>query len=182
MLSVLFAASQAQICTVDWNTVHQKIDGFGGGVVFLNPGSLDPVTSANMDTLFLTNTSSQLGLSLLRIRIDSSTNWLNGLLDGQKAVARGARVLATPWSPPKGMKNNGSTIAGSLLTSKYATYAGYLNTFAGYMKANGAPNANNKGIPTSGLSDAIPATCIIRRSARSRRPPPLTKKKLGELK
>ena len=81
-------------CTINWTNVHQRIDGFGGGVVFLNPGSLDPVTSANMDTLYGTNTG-QLGLTLLRIRIDPTTNWSTALLDAQEAVSHGAGVLAT---------------------------------------------------------------------------------------
>jgi glucuronoarabinoxylan endo-1,4-beta-xylanase len=131
----------APSCVVDWSDARQQIDGFGGGVVFLNPASLDPVTATNMDTLFLTNTTSQLGLTLLRIRIDSSTNWGNGLLDGQNAVKRGARVLATPWSPPPGMKDNTNAIDGSLLASEYSNYANYLNGFAAFMKTNGAPLA-----------------------------------------
>src|SRR5262249_10217977 len=71
-------------CTVNWNDVHQRIDGFGGGVVFLNPASLDPVPSTNMDTLYGTNTG-QLGLTLLRVRIDPSNNWTNAMLDAQQA-------------------------------------------------------------------------------------------------
>src|SRR5215471_12981625 len=137
--SVLGAAGALPSCVVDWHDARQQIDGFGGGVVFLNPASLDPVTAANMDTLFLTNTPSQLGLTLLRLRIDSSTNWDNGLLDGQNAVMRGARVLATPWSPPPGMKSTNSVVGGSLLASQYANYAGYLNGFAAFMKTNGVP-------------------------------------------
>jgi glucuronoarabinoxylan endo-1,4-beta-xylanase len=129
----------SQTCTVDWNDVHQRIDGFGGGVVFLNPASLDPVTDANMDTLYGTNNATQLGLTLLRVRIDPTTNWNNALLDGQKAVARGAGVLATPWTPPASMKDNGILTNGSLLPAHYANYANYLKNFAGYMSSNGAP-------------------------------------------
>jgi glucuronoarabinoxylan endo-1,4-beta-xylanase len=134
-------STRAASCIIDWNEAHQRIDGFGGGVVFLNPASLDPVTSANMDTLFLTNLTSQLGLTLIRIRIDSSTNWSNGLLDGSNATVRGARILATPWSPPAGMKSNNNIVGGSLLTSQYGNYANYLNGFAAFMKTNGAPLA-----------------------------------------
>ena len=126
---------------VNWNDVRQRIDGFGGGVVFLNPGSLDPVTDANMDTLYGTANASQLGLTLLRVRIDPMTNWSNALLDGQKAVVRGAQVLATPWTPPPGMKDNTNIVEGSLLPSQYANYASYLNGFAAYMATNGAPLA-----------------------------------------
>jgi len=51
-------STRAASCILDWNDVHQRIDGFGGGVVFLNPASLDPVTSANasiIQTFQLTN-------------------------------------------------------------------------------------------------------------------------------
>jgi len=131
------ATTSAQ-CTVDWNDVHQQIDGFGGGVVFLDAG-LDPVTSANMNTLYGTNNSTQLGLTLLRVRIDPTTNWVTALSDAQKAVARGAGVLATPWTPPASMKDNGMLTNGSLLPAQYASYVSYLKNFAGYMSSNGAP-------------------------------------------
>src|SRR5208282_1182387 len=111
---------------------------FGGGVVFLDAG-LDPVTSANMDTLYGTNNSSQLGLTLLRVRIDPTANWTTALQDAQKAVARGAGILATPWTPPASMKSNTNTIGGSLLPAQYTNYAIYLNNFAAYMETNGAP-------------------------------------------
>ena len=125
-------------CTINWNDARQSIDGFGGGVVFLTPGSLDPVTDANMDTLFGTNYN-QLALTLLRVRIDPSTNWGVALADAQKAVARGAGVLATPWTPPASMKDNGVLTNGSLLPSQYANYASYLKKFADYTAANAAP-------------------------------------------
>jgi glucuronoarabinoxylan endo-1,4-beta-xylanase len=127
--------------TVDWNDGHQRIDGFGGAVVFLNPASMDPVTDANMDTLYGTNNANQLGLSLIRVRIAPDNTWADALSDGQKAVARGARILATPWTPPASMKSNGSTIGGSLLAAQYTNYAYYLNGFAAYMNTNGAPLA-----------------------------------------
>ncbi len=124
--------------TVNWTDVRQKIDGFGGGVVFLNPASLDPVTDADMDTLFGTN-ANQLALTLLRVRIDPNTNWSTALSDAKKAVARGAGVLATPWTPPASMKDNGALTNGSLLPSQYGNYAGHLKSFADYLAANGAP-------------------------------------------
>lgn len=126
-------------CIISWTDVRQQIDGFGGGTVFLNPANLSPVTDANMNTLFGTNNASQLGLTLLRIRIDPNGNWANDLADAKKAVARGAGVLATPWSPPASMKDNGSTINGSLLPAQYANYALYLKGFAEYCATNGAP-------------------------------------------
>ena len=124
--------------TVDWSNVLQRIDGFGGGVQFLSPATLDPVSNSIMDTLFGTGTN-QLALTLLRIGIDPNNNWNNQLLDAQKAVAHGAGILATPWSPPASMKDNGSTISGSLLPEQYTNYAYYLNGFAAFMASNGAP-------------------------------------------
>lgn len=120
---------------VNWTNLLQRMDGFGGGAVFLDVP--DPIASTNFDTLYNTNGSS-LGLTLLRVRIDPNTNWVNALTDAQRAVARGARVLATPWTPPYSMKDNGVALGGSLLPSQYASYANYLNNFAGYMKTNGA--------------------------------------------
>ncbi|MGH7994591.1 MAG: hypothetical protein ACREDQ_13805, partial [Limisphaerales bacterium] len=148
-------SARAASCIMDWNAVHQRIDGFGGGVVFLNPGSLDPVTSANMDTLFGTNNANQLGLTLLRVRIDPTTNWNTARLDGQKAVARGAGVLATPWTPPAGMKDSANVIGGLLLPTQYTNYAIYLNNFAGYMASNGAPL---KAISLQNEPDFVPTT------------------------
>jgi glucuronoarabinoxylan endo-1,4-beta-xylanase len=150
-----FIVASAQTCIVDWNNLHQRIDGFGGGVVFMNPASLDPVTDSNMDTLFGTNYADELGLTLLRIRIDPATNWTDALLDAQKAVARGAGVLATPWTPPVGMKSNTNAIGGYLLPSQYTNYANYLNYFAGYMAAHGAPL---KAISIQNEPDFVPTT------------------------
>ncbi|MGC3957757.1 MAG: hypothetical protein QM813_07350 [Verrucomicrobiota bacterium] len=124
-------------CIVSWSDVRQVIHGFGGGTVFLNPSSLSPVTDANMNTLFGTNNASQLGLSLLRIRIDPNGSWANDLADAKKAVARGASILASPWSPPASMKDNTNLIHGSLLPAQYTNYANHLNNFANYMKTNG---------------------------------------------
>ena len=124
--------------TISAVTTYQQIDGFGAGAVFLDAG-LDPLTDTWMDELYGTGPN-QMSLNLIRLRIaPTDTDWSNQILDGQKAVARGVRILATPWTPPAAMKDNGSTIHGSLLPSHYADYVAYLNEFADTMRANGAP-------------------------------------------
>jgi arabinoxylan arabinofuranohydrolase len=130
-------------CTVDWNDSYQRIDGFGGGVVFLDAG-LDPISDTNADTLFKSANTNQLGLTLMRVRIAPNSSWVSSfsawgtsLADAQKAVARGARVLATPWTPPAAMKDNNNTVSGSVLPSQYASFANYLNTYANYMRTSG---------------------------------------------
>ncbi|GGB05287.1 glucuronoxylanase XynC [Puia dinghuensis] len=116
--------------------MNQTIRGFGGATVFL--GSL---TTSEMNTLYGNSTSSQLGLTVLRIRVDpgGQANWGTELGNARKAMANGAIVMATPWSPPANLKTNGSTIGGMLDTASYAAYANYLDSFATYMSANGAP-------------------------------------------
>ena len=128
---------------LNWNDTRQGIDGFGAGVVFLDAG-LDPISDANADTLFKSDTTNQLGLSLLRVRIapNSSWNssvsaWNNSVSDAKKAALRGASVLATPWTPPASMKDNGALTNGSLLPAQYANYAAYLKKYADNMTANG---------------------------------------------
>ncbi len=132
--------------TLDWNVTRQRIDGFGGGVVFLTDGS--SLTDANADKLFNTNTANQLGLTLLRVRIapnDTWTNnfsaWSSSLTDAKRAVLRGAGVLATPWTPPVSLKDTNSLVGGSVPPSQYANFATYLDTYAKYLRTNGAPLA-----------------------------------------
>ena len=123
--------------TISSATTYQQIDGFGAGAVFLDAG-LDPLTDAWMDALYGKG-ANQMSLNLIRLRISpTDTDWGNQILDGQKATARGVRILATPWTPPAAFKDNGSTIHGSLLPSHYADYVAYLNEFASTMSANGA--------------------------------------------
>src|SRR4029077_3514263 len=105
---------------------------------------LDPVAATNMDTLFNTNNSNQFGLTLLRVYIAPNYTWSNSVsawatarTNAERAVARGGRVLATPWTPPAFMKSNANEVGGALATNQYANYANYLNAYAGYMKANG---------------------------------------------
>jgi glucuronoarabinoxylan endo-1,4-beta-xylanase len=126
-------------CTVNASAPRQKIDGFGAGVVFLNNG-ITRLTDAQMDLLYGTS-GTQAGLTLLRVRIAPDGDNADNLADAQKAHARGARILATPWTPPAAMKDNHSTMQGSLLPSQYGAFVAYLNSYAATMAANGAPLA-----------------------------------------
>ena len=98
-----------------------------------------PLADSDLDLLFGTGPG-QLGLTLLRIRVASDDAWRAvELANAQGAIARGANVIATPWSPPAAMKSNNNIIGGVLNVSAYADYATYLNDFATMMAANGAP-------------------------------------------
>jgi O-glycosyl hydrolase len=126
-------------CTVNAGISHQQIDGFGAGVVFLDAG-LDPLSDGQMDTLYGTGPG-QFGLSLIRVRVSPTGNWNDALVNGRKAYARGAKILATPWTPPAIMKSNNNIVGGALLPAEYGNYVAYLNGFAAAMAANGSPVA-----------------------------------------
>ncbi|HNW41783.1 MAG TPA: Ig-like domain-containing protein, partial [Opitutaceae bacterium] len=66
-------------------------------------------------------------------------NYTACVTDGQRAHARGARLLASPWTPPPALKSNNNAIHGSLLPEHYADYVAHLNGFISTMAAAGAP-------------------------------------------
>src|SRR5215469_7059262 len=124
--------------TINGAVIHQTIDGFGAGAVFLDAG-LDPLTDNSMDALYGT-AQNQMGLTLIRLRIAPDGNWTDAILDGQKAKQRGARILATPWTPPASLKDNNSTISGgSVIPSLYPDLVAYFNNFTDTMREHGAP-------------------------------------------
>jgi len=132
-------ATPATSSTIDAGVTHQVIDGFGAGTAFLDMG-ITQLTDAEMDALYGT-AANQMALTLMRERISpaGSSDWGDPIANGRKAHQRGAKILATPWTPPAEMKDNGSTIHGSLLPSKYQAYVDYLNSFIDAMAAAGAP-------------------------------------------
>jgi glucuronoarabinoxylan endo-1,4-beta-xylanase len=117
---------------------NQVIQGFGCATVFAPP-STTPITTEEFDRLFGSG-SGQVGLNFLRIRIASDDAWrATELSNAKAAILRGAKVFASPWSPPARMKTNNNIIKGKLIPDSAAAYAKYLNDFALYMAANGAP-------------------------------------------
>jgi glucosylceramidase len=47
------------------------------------------------------------------------------------------KILATPWSPPVWMKDNGNTMGGSLKPEYYGVYAQYFVKYIQAMQAQG---------------------------------------------
>lgn len=132
LLALMPLQARAGDATVDLSHSHQVVRGFGGASVWL--GAL---TDTEMDSLFGNSNSNQIGLSLLRVRIAPDKNWSAELSNAQKATARGASVIATPWTPPASMKTNNNIVGGSLMTSSYPAYAAYLKSFADFMASGG---------------------------------------------
>jgi glucuronoarabinoxylan endo-1,4-beta-xylanase len=122
--------AETGLAVVNWNDVHQRIDGFGASSAFLNINW----TTAQADMFFSTNNG--IGLSLLRTRITP-----DGAADGtgimKMAQARGARVWSTPWSPPAAFKDSGTVNGGNYLggDATNMAYAQQLANYAARMKS-----------------------------------------------
>ncbi len=126
-LSVLAFLSfnlSAQVATIDVSKVKQVIDGFGASTAW--HGQL---TVAEADAAFKNDNSEQMGLSILRVRIDPNSAWNDEKQNAIKAKARGALILASPWTPPASMKTNNNLIGGELKPAAYADYASFLKKF-----------------------------------------------------
>jgi glucuronoarabinoxylan endo-1,4-beta-xylanase len=129
--------------SIDFAATRQTIRGFGGSSAWITDLNAHPGMA---DRLFGNASAQQIGLSILRVRIDPSpdpgnhSNWATELSNARLASDRGARVIATPWSPPASMKSNNSVNnGGSLNPGNYADYANYLQSFVTYMQGGGAP-------------------------------------------
>ena len=82
--------------------------------------------------------ANDLGLSIFRIRISSNPQeWSLILQAAQAAQSHGAKILASPWSPPPALKSNNSDISGHLLPENYGAFKDHINNFIDYMETNG---------------------------------------------
>lgn len=146
LLSVKPATASA---SVDFNATRQTIDGFGGSAAWY----YTPMNGARADVLFGTTGADALGLNILRLRIApaawnataetaDTTAWSAEMGNAVAAVARGAKVFASSWSPPASLKivhpdRRDPTWSGRLDPAKYAAYAKYLNAYIRYASARG---------------------------------------------
>ncbi len=136
-----FGSAHAETATIDWTNVHQIIDGFGASDTFAGP-----LTSANQAFFFGTG-SGQLGLSILRTGVPDNSEVAGScttvsvgcagpyVSDMKAAIANGAIIYSSPWTPPPAYKTNGlgtCTSSAGLITSDYAAYATWL---ANYVKS-----------------------------------------------
>ncbi len=130
--------------TVDWNNVHQRIDGFGASSAWNSSW-----TTAEADLLFSTNnnisyqsgTYNGVGLSLLRNRIaaagttsanDTPTTVETSIM--QLAQARGATIWSTPWTPAPGFKDSDVIDGGNYLgIGANPTNLAYASQLANYV-------------------------------------------------
>ncbi len=131
------AVSCSHTITVNWSTTRQTIDGFGAS----GAGMVETLTPAQMNFFY---TSSGIGLQWYRMQIypdltdcqkdqatiadvcvtvsPGPTIASSDLSMAQAAVARGARVFASEWSPPGSMKDNGAFQTGGKMIGNSTNY------------------------------------------------------------
>ncbi len=139
LLLALTLPGYPQQCTVDWNDVHQRIDGFGASSAWRSTW-----TTAQADMFFSTNYG--IGLSLLRnhIKTDGISSDETGIMF--MAQERGARVWSAPWSPPPQFKDNNNVNGGNFVGT-LANYQAWAKLLATYIT-----NMNQLGINIYALS------------------------------
>jgi len=76
-------------------------------------------------------------MSLDSFSLNKDTVDLLPILKQIVAINPAIKIIATPWSPPVWMKDNSSTIGGSLQTQYYDVYAKYFVKYIRAMQANG---------------------------------------------
>jgi glucosylceramidase len=79
----------------------------------------------------------QTDTNLVQFSLAKDTVELIPLLQEILAVNPGIKIMASPWSPPVWMKDNGSSIGGNLLPQYYAAYARYFVKYIQAMQAKG---------------------------------------------
>ncbi len=119
--------------TINGNDVKQKVDGWGAAIAWTGA----TLTQAQAQMFF--SASNGVGLSLIRTRIlADGTIPQSELVSAQLAQAQGAKVWATPWSPPAAWKtNNDENNGGYLLPADYQAWANSIAAYAKMMAANG---------------------------------------------
>ncbi|MEY2930310.1 MAG: hypothetical protein RL033_1059, partial [Pseudomonadota bacterium] len=120
---------------IDLGIELQKIAGFGG----MDGGFYPELTAAQVDSAF-GNGPGQIGLSIIRVRVpETVARFPVSVAAAARASQLGALIMATPWSPPVGMKSNGALVGGELNVASYGAYADHLLAYRDFMQANGAP-------------------------------------------
>lgn len=107
---------------------HQTIQGFG-----LNSALMPDNKTIPVDKIYSTEGTDGIGLSILRVGMDST-----GKLTGKyvsEAKAKGAKVIGSTWTPPAECKSNGKLVDGGYLLDK--CFDSWSTTIANFAKAQG---------------------------------------------
>jgi glucuronoarabinoxylan endo-1,4-beta-xylanase len=124
--------------TVDWNNVHQRIDGFGASSAWngsWNTAEEQLLFSTNNNISYQGGTYNGAGLSLLRSHIAYASTTAASAVPTtvetavmQAAQSYGARVWSTPWTPPAGFKSTNDLYDSSVATAGGIDGGSYLGS------------------------------------------------------
>ena len=100
--------------------------------ISLGASDLDPVVFSYNDL-----PSGQTDPDLLQFSLSRDTLYLIPVLKEILAMRPDLTLMASPWSPPKWMKTNNSSVGGNLKPEYYGVYARYFVKYIQAMAANG---------------------------------------------
>lgn len=117
----------------------QELFGDGAGSIGISYLRLSIGASDLNDSVFSYDdmTQGQIDTNLTNFSLGPDTINLVPLLKEIIAINPAIKIIATPWSAPVWMKDNGSFIGGSLQPQYYNVYARYFVKYLQQMKANG---------------------------------------------
>ncbi len=120
--------------TIDPAISYQTISGFGGANGVFN-GALN--LNAEQEQKVFSTENDGLGFSIYRIKLPyNPADWQSLVPQAQAALSYGAKVIASPWSPPPALKSNSNATGGFLLKENYEAYANHLNDYVAFMAEN----------------------------------------------
>jgi len=121
--------------TVQMDKTHQMIEGFGLNDA-LAPSSA-AYSSTVLDNLFTTKNADSIGLSILRVGMNSDGSLSSPSGDISGAKSRNAKIIGSCWSPPASCKTNNNTQNGGHLISNDngKCYDSWSTTIANFAKS-----------------------------------------------
>ena len=133
------------------DATRQTIQGFGLNSALMPSGKTLP-----MDKLFTTTGADAIGLSILRVGMNTDGSLTGGFVS--EAKSRGAKIIGSTWSPPASCKSNNNTQQGGhLLESCFNSWS---TTIANFAEAQGlyAMSIGNESDFASCASKGPPCT------------------------
>lgn len=130
--TIYFSVDYMPVATVDVDSVHQVIRGFGAA----SPWYLPVMTLSEVESAFGTG-NGQIGYTIFRVTVDADSNlWSRYLPSAKRAQELGAIVIASPWYAPTNMVERVNNVS-RVRYDMYEAYAAHLNSFTRFMKTNG---------------------------------------------
>ena len=142
VLAMGMMAQKEVTLTLDSQTTHQRITGFGAFVC--SPAfAYNHMSTADMKKVW--GPESTVGCNIMRLFIPIGKQyWSQSLSTAQKAQDMGLILFASPWGQPAEWKTNGTSNAknddgttGKLKAENWPDYAQYLEDYVQYLRENG---------------------------------------------